>query len=187
MRNRRSVYAYQVRGQADPFAELFNQPNPNESCELRESAAVTPQAFALLNSEMINDRSIAMANRIANQKKVSSNEGEPPITAESVQDAFRFILQREASQEETERLLSYAEKMTSYHESNPAGKTTYPTRITRSLVEEFTGRPFEYEEILPVFESYQPDIKAHEVSPSIRALADICLLLFNTNEFIYVE
>ena len=187
VRNRRSVYAYQVRGQADPFAELFNQPNPNESCELRESAAVTPQAFALLNSEMINDRSIAVANRIANQKKVSSNEGEPPITAESVQDAFRFILQREASQEETERLLSYAEKMTSYHESNPAGKTTYPTRITRSLVEEFTGRPFEYEEILPVFESYQPDIKAHEVSPSIRALADICLLLFNTNEFIYVE
>ncbi|MFI4873860.1 MAG: PSD1 and planctomycete cytochrome C domain-containing protein, partial [Blastopirellula sp. JB062] len=47
-RNRRTIYAYHVRGQADPFTELFNQPNPNESCESRESAAVTPQVFTLL-------------------------------------------------------------------------------------------------------------------------------------------
>ena len=26
-RNRRSIYAYRVRGQADPFLEIFNQPN----------------------------------------------------------------------------------------------------------------------------------------------------------------
>ena len=29
-RNRRTIYAYRVRGQADPFLELFNTPNPNE-------------------------------------------------------------------------------------------------------------------------------------------------------------
>ena len=30
-RNRRTIYAYRVRGQADPFLEIMNQPNPNES------------------------------------------------------------------------------------------------------------------------------------------------------------
>ena len=27
-RNRRTIYAYRVRGQPDPFLELFNQPTP---------------------------------------------------------------------------------------------------------------------------------------------------------------
>jgi hypothetical protein len=56
----------------------------------------------------------------------------------------------------------------------------------RSLVEEFSGDTFEYQEILPAFESYQSDLKASDVDPETRALADICLLLFNTNEFAYV-
>ena len=38
-RNRRTIYTYRVRGQADPFLELFNQPNPNDSCEERDSAS----------------------------------------------------------------------------------------------------------------------------------------------------
>ena len=62
----------------------------------------------------------------------------------------------------------------------------YPTRITRSLVEEFSGKDFEYDEILPVFENYVPDKKPADVSAETRALADLCLLLFNSNEFIYV-
>ena len=62
-RNRRTLYAYRVRGQPDPFLELFNQPNPNDSCEERVSESVTPQAFSLLNSDFMNDRSMALALR----------------------------------------------------------------------------------------------------------------------------
>ena len=61
-----------------------------------------------------------------------------------------------------------------------------PTSITRSLVEELTGQPFEYEEILPVFENYVPDKKPADVNANTRAFADLCLLLFNSNEFMYV-
>ncbi|MEK9984576.1 MAG: DUF1553 domain-containing protein, partial [Opitutae bacterium] len=43
-RNRRTLYSYRVRGQPDPFLELFNQPNPNDSCEERVSESVSPQA-----------------------------------------------------------------------------------------------------------------------------------------------
>jgi len=177
-RNRRSVYAYQVRGQADPFTELFNQPNPNESCELRESAAVTPQVFTLLNSDMITDRSIALAKRL---------ENEVDDLASQIDLAYRLTLGRTPSTEEKQQLQQYVQDMNAYHASAEPSPAIYPSTITRSLVEEFSGQPFEYKEILPGFEAYQPDTKPNEVSAGTRALADLCLLLFNTNEFMYVE
>ena len=77
--------------------------------------------------------------------------------------------------------------MVAYHRKTPTKPVTYPTAITRSLVEEFSGKPFEYQEILPAFESYTADKKAADVSAETRALADVCLLLLNANEFIYVN
>ncbi len=177
-RNRRSIYAYHVRGQADPFTELFNQPNPNESCEARESAAVTPQVFTLLNSELITDRSIALAGRL---------QAETGDLSQQIQRAFRLTLGRQATPAELERLSDYVRDMQEYHAGVEPAKPIYPSTITRSLVEEFSGQPFEYTEILPVFERYQADVKPHDVPPRTRALADMCLLLFNTNEFMYVE
>ncbi|QDU03687.1 Planctomycete cytochrome C [Gimesia chilikensis] len=177
-RNRRSIYAYHVRGQADPFTELFNQPNPNESCELRESAAVTPQVFTLLNSDQMIDRSIAFALRLQEER------GTLP---EQVNRAFRLTLGRPASEQELRRLQQYVTDMQEYHTGVVPEVTRYPQTITRSLVEEFSGQPFEYQEILPVFTHYQADKKPADVSTKTRALADLCLLLFNSNEFMYVE
>lgn len=177
-RNRRSIYAYHVRGQADPFTELFNQPNPNESCELRESAAVTPQVFTLLNSDQMIDRSIAFALRLQQERRT---------LPEQVNRAFRLALGRPASEQELRRLQQYVTDMQEYHTGVVPEATRYPQTITRSLVEEFSGQPFEYQEILPVFTHYQADKKPADVSTETRALADLCLLLFNSNEFMYVE
>ena len=177
-RNSRTVYAYHVRGQSDPFIELFNQPNPNESCELRESAAVTPQVFTLLNSDQMTDRSIAFAQRL-------QQEADEP--AAQIHRAFELAFGRSATDEEAARLLQYLTDMIAYHRESPARPISYPSEITRSLVEEFSGKPFEYQEILPVFDDYVPDTKAADVSPETRALADVCLLLMNANEFLYVN
>lgn len=177
-RNRRTIFAYTVRGQADPFTELFNQPNPNESCERRETAAVTPQAFSLLNSDFMTDRSIALALRL---------EREHDSLSDQLGGAFALALGRAPSDAEKNRLAKYATDMQRYHQKIDPNPTAYPQAITRSLVEELTGQPFEYQEILPVFEDYQPDPKPSDVSPATRALADVCLLLFNSNEFIYVD
>ncbi len=176
-RNRRTVYAYRVRGQADPFLELFNQPNPNASCEERDSAAVTPQAFTLLNSEVMSDRSIAMALRV---------EKEFDTLHLQVKRAVQLAFGRVPDKEEWERLKQYVIRMQQYHAAHHPEKVVYPKSITRSLVEELTGQPFEYKEILPVFENYVPDKKPADVNAGTRALADLCLLLFNSNEFIYV-
>ena len=177
-RNRRTIYAYRVRGQADPFLELFNQPNPNDSCEMRDSAAVSPQVFTLLNSDTMTDRSIAMAARLQSMESEASNQ---------IEQAFAWILGRMPTQDELTRLTSFMDEMSDYHSKKTPLPPTYPTQITRSLVEEFSGKTFEYEEILPVFEDYQPDLKPNQTDAKTRALADLCLLLFNTNEFMYVD
>ena len=176
-RHRRSIYAYKVRGQADPFLEIFNQPNPNESCEVRDQMSVTPQAFTLLNSDVTNSRSIAMAQRL---------EKDSSVLTTKIQRAFSLILGRSPSASELRRMRQYVSDMTKYHEENPTTPRTFPTSITRSLVEELSGDVFEYQEILPVYENYQADPHANNASPSTRALADLCLLLFNTNEFCFV-
>jgi hypothetical protein len=176
-RNRRTIYAYRVRGQADPFLELFNQPNPNGSCEERDAAAVTPQAFTLLNSDVMSDRSIALALRVEKEKDTLHLQ---------VKRAVQLAFGRVPDKVEWEHLKQYVLKMRAYHAKHQPEPVKYPTRITRSLVEELTGQPFEYEEILPVFDNYVPDKKPADVNANTRALADLCLLLFNSNEFIYV-
>ncbi|MGY8643429.1 MAG: PSD1 and planctomycete cytochrome C domain-containing protein [Verrucomicrobiales bacterium] len=176
-RNRRSIYAYRVRGLADPLLEIFNQPNPNDSCEMRDSAAVSPQVFTLLNSDMITDRSIAFAKRLKQEQSELNAQ---------ISEAFQLSLGRKPDANEVGRLTKYVAEMQAYHEKVSPLQETYPVQITRTLIEEFSGEPFDYEEILPAFENYIPDTKASDVDAETRALADLCVVLFNSNEFIYV-
>lgn len=176
-RNRRSIYAYRVRGQADPFLEIMNLPNPNESCQTRDVAAVTPQVFALMNSDVMTDRSIAMALRLKQECQTEDDQ---------VRRAWQLALGRLPTSDELELVSEYLAEMQTYHEQQSPDPKPYPTRVTRSLVEEFSGKPFEYEEWLAVYEDYVPDEKPWTVDASTRALADACLLLFNSNEFMYI-
>ncbi len=176
-RNRRSIYSYRVRGLADPFLETFNQPNANDSCEERDVASVSPQAFTLLNSDVVTDRSIALALRV---------ENEADAVVARIRRAVELVFARTPTDAEEKKLLKYVQDMEDYHAKTPVKKKDYPTSISRSVVEEFSGQPFSYEEILPVYENYVPDKKSADVSAETRALADLCLALFNSNEFIYV-
>ena len=176
-RNRRSIYSYRVRGQADPFMEVMNLPNPNESCEVRDVAAVSPQAFTLMNSDVMTDRSIAFAQRLM---------GQQTDTRQQVKTAFQLAYGRQPDPEELQSLTRYVQEMVLYHKQHKPEADVYPTKVTRSLVEEFTGETFEFEEMLPVFENYVPDAKSSGVSAETRALADLGMLLFNSNEFVYL-
>ncbi len=176
-RNRRTIYTYRVRGQADPFLELFNMPNPNESCEMRGSSSVSPQAFTLMNSDMITDRSIAFALRLRREESTLPKQ---------IDRAFRLAFGRSPEKDERQRLALYVEEMIGHHQNHQPEETAYPTHITRSLVEELTGEPFEYVEWLRRFEDYVPDTKPSEVDAKTRAIADLCMLLFNSNEFMYI-
>lgn len=176
-RNRRSIYAYRVRGLADPLMEVFNKPSSDISCELRDSPAVTPQVFTLLNSETITNRSVAMAQRL-------SDDAATP--EEQIRRAYHLLFTRQPNSQELETLLEHHGKMTAYHEKVTPEKATFPKEIVRSLVEEFSGEPFQYKELLDIYHEYTPDPQASDLTPSQRALADVCLVLINTNEFMYV-
>jgi hypothetical protein len=64
LRHRRSIYVLKIRGLLDPFMEVFNAPSPDLSCERRDASTVTPQVFALFNSENSLDRAVAFAARV---------------------------------------------------------------------------------------------------------------------------
>ncbi len=176
-RNRRSIYAYRTRGLRDPLMEVFNKPGSAESCEARDIAAVTPQVFTLMNSSGATQRSIAMALRLQKEKK------EVP---QQLAVAIRLAFGRHPKQQELDTLGAHYQEMLQYHEDVKPARVTYPKEIRRSLVEEFSGDPFEYTERLTHYANYTYDRTGADTEASTRALADICLLLINSNEFIYV-
>ena len=138
---------------------------------------MTPQAFTLMNSDTITDRSIAFALRI---------QREQSDTSKWVRTALMRAYNRSPTEQEQSRLQAYLEEMLEYHQQHKPEPIEYPTQVTRSLVEEFTGKPFEFVEKLNVYNNYVPDAKPWTVDADTRALADICLLLMNSNEFLYV-
>jgi hypothetical protein len=154
--------------------EILNLPNPNESCEVRDSAAVTPQAFTLMNSDVMTDRSIAFALRV--QRECRDD------TAKQIRRAVKLADGRFPAANEQEHLESYVSEMLVYHNTHKPEEVEYPKQVVRSLVEEFTGEPFEFIELLNVYDDYVPDSKPWTVSADTRAMADVCLLLLNSNE-----
>ena len=176
-RNRRSIYAYRIRGLQDPFLDVLDKPNPNESCELRDSASTAPQSFALMNGDGITKRSLAMAKRLQTEKSTLSNQ---------IRHGFELVTGCELDANLSEKLKGHYHKMLAYHQSITPQRTEYPSTVTRSLVEENTGEKFEYVEMLDIYESYETDFEAHDADASTRALADVCLLFFNSNQMMYV-
>jgi len=176
-RNRRSVYVYRSRGLLDPMLNVFNQPQTEDSCERRDSSNITPQVFTLLNSDSSIDRSIAFAQRL---------QREAGTFTEQMQRAFQLAYQRDPDRIELKLLKRHFQQMLVHHQQTIPQPADPPTVLERSLVEEFSGKAFRYEERLDVYEDYQHHTKPWDVSAETRALADLCLILINSNEFIYV-
>ena len=176
-RNRRSLYVYRMRMQTDPLFEVFNQPSYDLSCERRDSSTVTPQAFTLMNSGNSIDRSIAMALRL--REEAATLEGR-------IDRAFRLALGRPAAEDELAWMAAHAREMAAYHERQPPEPVLPPRELDRKVVEEMSGLALHYKERLDVYDAYEPHAKPWDVDPATRALADVCLALFNSNEFVYV-
>ena len=178
MRNRRTVYAEKIRGLRDPFMETFNQPGPDKSCELRETSTVAPQALTLLNAEEVLDRSLALAARALKESK--SDEA-------AIQRAFALTLGRSAEMPELKACLQHWKAAT----AEEAGKTyeprKYASKVKRTVMAEKTGEPYDFFEIMPAYDSYVPDLQPSQVDARTRGLATVCLALFNSNEFAYLD
>ena len=176
-RHRRSLYALKMRGQRDPFMEVFNEPGPDFSCEARDVSIVTPQVFSLLNGQATHGRALAIAHRI-----ILGNLDEHG----SIHRLFRLIYGRRPSPEEETLAVDHWKKMTDI-QSPLAYKRIIPElRIVREAVEENTGEKFTFYENLNAYTDFVSDLQSTDVDARTRALSDLCLALLNSNEFAYI-
>ncbi|WP_182865437.1 PSD1 and planctomycete cytochrome C domain-containing protein [Stieleria mannarensis] len=177
-RNRRSLYAEKIRGLRDPFLETFNQPGPDKSCELRETSTVAPQALTLLNSEEVFDRSLGFAKRLVDE---NVNDGA------TIDRAFQLALGRLPTADERSLCLEQWNDATADEAARPHPAKVWPDQIERTVMAEKTGQPYDFIESMPAYTHYQSDLQPADVDAKTRGLAHVCLVIFNLNEFAYLD
>ena len=134
--------------------------------------------FALFNGQFVHDRALALAVRI---------EKESQLLPEQVNTAFHFLFGRPPREMEVDSCLKHVRSMREHHRNHPSVPQKLPTSVTRQMVEELTGEAFEWTEELVGMRGYQPDLKPWDVGPETRGLAELCLVLLNSNEFLYIR
>jgi hypothetical protein len=177
-RNRRTLYAFRIRTLADPVHEVLNRPGSETSCERRDETTVTPQVFALMNSEQAANRSLAMAARLTREQATDE---------ERIAAAFRLVYGRDATPDEQAKCRAHIARMTEHHRKYPPTPVELPKSVRRGMVEELTGEMVHWDEDLSVLKDYERDLMPWHVDAQTRALADVCLVLMNSNEFLYVR
>jgi len=171
-RNRRSIYSFQQRSLIDPMVEVFNGANPDLTCEMREASTVPTQAFTLLNSEQSREVALIMAERLQSQHDRTGA-------------AFKLAYGRSPSPDERQWTSEFLAKMAEHHAANPVDPREGPKDIVHNITSELTGEKFEF--VQPGRQgAYEYNPHPSEASPETRALADLALALFNSNEFVYV-
>jgi hypothetical protein len=176
-RHRRSLYALKLRGLNDPTMEVFNAPSPDFSCEQREASTVTPQVFALFNSKASSSRALALSARVL---KETANE------EEAVRRCFALVFGRPAKADELTTCLTHWRAMQALQARAKLTTDKPPLEVRREAVEENTGEKFSFNETLHANAEFIPDLQPADCDARTRALADVCLVLLNTNEFAYV-
>jgi hypothetical protein len=131
---RRSVYSYFKRGMKYPMFEVFDQPDPNVTCESRSVSTAPTQALTLLNSDFVSSQVRAFAARVL---RLAGPEQEA-----QVRTAYRVALSREPSTKELADNVAFLNRQLAAH------------RTTSSA--------------------------------NLEALADLCDVLVNLNEFLYI-
>ena len=172
-RNRRSVYSFQQRSLIDPMIEVLNGASVDFSCERRDSTTVPTQAFTLFNGELSYDLGLAFAIRLKEE------------TNRVIDRAFELAYGRSPSQEERALAERHVEEMTAYHRAHPPAPRRERTALVRALPSQLSGETVHFTEDLPPWE-HEENLHASQVGPETRALADLALVLFNSNEFAYV-
>jgi mono/diheme cytochrome c family protein len=177
-RHRRSLYALKLRGLGDPAMEVFNAPAPDFSCERRDATTVTPQVFALFNSRASHARALALAARVRRE-----TDGDEP----AIRRLFALVYGRPATPAELAACLGHWREIEAAQPRTVSPPQRPPLEVRREAVEENTGEPFTFAETLHANADFVPDLEPADCDPRTRALADVCLVLFNTNEFAYVD
>ena len=176
-RHRRSLYALRIRGLPDPSMDVFNQPTPDFSCERRDASTVTPQVFSLFNSAASHGRALALAARAVKETKSDDD---------ALARCFALAFSRAPTAAELAACLAHWRAIETMIAPDRPVASPPPLVVRRDAVEENTGEKFSFRETLHAYADFVPDLQPGDVPLHTRALADVCLVLFNASEFSYV-
>jgi hypothetical protein len=104
---RRSIYAYWKRGLKYPMFEVHDQPDPNVTCERRNTTTVPTQALTLLNNEFVHIQARHLAERA---RRAAGTEA-----AQQIEMLYRIALSRVAAPQELEQCLKFLQQQQAYH------------------------------------------------------------------------
>ena len=177
-RHRRTIYTHKLRGLPDPSLEVFNTPPRDFSCEQRDTPTITPQVFSLINGKSTHTRALVLAKRVLNATK-SDNQ--------AIEQLFKLAYSRMPTSEESTVCIKHWQEIKQELRKAPKPKKWIPpSEVVRRAVEENTGEPFSFSERLFGYDDFVPDLQPADADLRTRALADVCLVILNSNEFIYV-
>jgi mono/diheme cytochrome c family protein len=177
-RHRRSIYAKRRRNVGYPLMEVLNRPPTELSCERRDETTVVTQAFSLFHGEFSNARALALADRAAKEN--------PDNLKAQIASVFKFTYARTPTSAEATRSLAHVRDLIAHHRANPPQERPLPTEVTLARLAPKTGEPDPITFQLEGLKDYERDLQPWQVNAETRALAELCLVLLNSSEFLYV-
>lgn len=160
-RVRRTLYTFQRRNVRHSLLEVFDAPDTNQSCPRRESSTTAPQALALMNDPEILLSARYLAGRVVSQVPRGQSPG--AVRAAWVRLAYLATLHREPSPEELRDGAGFLD----------AQAALLGERDARQLA-------------TPLSAAGKPADGGHAPRGGA-ALTDLCLALFNSNEYLYLD
>jgi hypothetical protein len=106
---RRSIYSYWKRGLKYPMFEVYDQPDPNVTCERRNTTTVPTQALTLLNNEFVLMQARHLAERV---RREAGND-----LTQQIQTLYQIALSRAPERKELERLQNFLQQQRAYHQT----------------------------------------------------------------------
>ena len=154
---RRTIYVFQRRSLVLPIVEAFDGADMNNTCPRRAVTTIAPQALALFNGDFSREESRYFADRVVREA------GEE--TSRQIDRAYQIALIRLPSPAQKKLALDFIRQQTERHlnDGRPDGSAQVRTAATN-----------------------EPSAEALRKAQHA-ALADLCHVLINTNEFIYLD
>ena len=155
---RRSIYLFVRRNLRYPLFEAFDRPDTNASCPRRNVSTTAPQALFLLNSEFSLAAARQLAGRLLRPADAKADSN-ADRTAERLVQLYQRTLGRAPSDREIAAATTFLRTQAALLKDTPDDKLTAP--------------------LPPPVEGTSPQEAA--------AWLDLCLAMFNLNEFIYLD
>jgi hypothetical protein len=165
--HRRSVYLAIKRNLRPPLLQAFDVPDTHESCACRSVTTTAPQALILINSVWSLERAQAFAERVLRSHHAPRDEPHHGLEAhatghdgERIARAYQLALSRAPSAEEVSAALEFLAEQSNHLEQRIADDE--PLAQLETVVDGLT-------------------------KPQAAAWVDLCHLLLNSNEFLYID